>query len=310
MNRRQIAAYITVCVVWGSTWAAIRVAVTQVAPIRLAAIRFVIAGVLMLPFALHRKMIFPRGRALKATLWLGLIMIGVQYALVFTAERYMSSGLTAILYASSPLVVSLVSPRILGKPIPRAALTAMLVGVGGMMILLRSIAVASREQMMPALVMLVCVLISSICSVFASRELRHVSTFAATALQFLVGGALLAIFSMIFERNIAESWTPSAISALLFLIFFGSITAFSLYFWLLKTVEPFRVITVQFIIPIISVLEGTLLLHEQIPLLEICGGLVVLSAVVLVLRIPADDDGYLNILPSNQNAAPSEPRDL
>jgi hypothetical protein len=51
-------------------------------------------------------------------------------------------------------------------------------------------------------------------------------------------------------------------------------------------------------------------LHEQIPLLEICGGLVVLSAVVLVLRIPEDDDGYLDILPSNQNAAPSEPRDL
>jgi drug/metabolite transporter (DMT)-like permease len=162
MNRRQIAAYITVCLVWGSTWAAIRIAVTQVAPIRLAAIRFVIAGVLMLPFALYRKMIFPRGRALKATLWLGLVMIGVQYALVFTAERYISSGLTAILYASSPLVVSLVSPRILGRPIPRAALTAMLVGVGGMMILLRSIAVASREQIVPALVMLVCVLISAI----------------------------------------------------------------------------------------------------------------------------------------------------
>jgi len=302
MTRRQIAAYITVCLVWGSTWAAIRIGVTQVAPIRLAAIRFVIAGIMMLPFALGRKMIFPRGRALKATLLLGLIMIGVQYALVFTAERYISSGLTAILYASSPLVVSFVSPRILGRPIPRAALTAMLVGVGGMMLLLRSIAVASRAQILPALVMLVCVLISSVCSVYASRELQKVSTFAASSIQFLVGGALLAVLSLVLEGHAAEKWTPSAFGALLFLIFFGSILAFSLYFWLLKTVEPFRVITVQFIIPIISVVEGTLLLHEQIPFLEICGGLVVLSAVVLVLRIPADDDGYLDILPVTKSS--------
>jgi drug/metabolite transporter (DMT)-like permease len=304
MTRRQIAAYITVCLIWGSTWAAIRIGVTQVAPIRLAAIRFVIAGLVMLPFAMGGRMTFPRGRALRATLLLGLIMIGVQYALVFTAERYISSGVTAILYASSPLVVSFVSPRILGRPVPRAALTAMLVGVGGMMLLLRSIAVASREQIVPALVMLVCVLISSIGSVFASRELKHVSTFAASAIQFLVGGTLLAGLSLTLEGHAAEAWTPSALGALLFLIFFGSIIAFSLYFWLLKTVEPFRVITVQFIIPIISVLEGTLLLHEQIPFLEICGGLVVLSSVVLVLRIPAQEDGYLEIAPSNQNRTP------
>jgi len=304
MTRRQIAAYITVCLIWGSTWAAMRIAVTQVAPMRLAAIRFVVAGLLMLPFVFGRKMVFPRGRALKATLWLGVIMIGVQYALVFTAERYISSGLTAILYASSPLVVSIVSPRILGRPIPRAAMTAMLVGLGGMMILLRSIAVASTAQIVPALVMLVCVLISSICSVYASRELQHVSTFAASALQFLVGGVLLALLSVPLERNFVNVWTPSVIGALLFMIFFGSITAFSLYYWLLKRVEPFRVITVQFIIPIISVLEGTLLLYEQIPLMELLGAVVVLSAVVLVLRIPSDDDGYLDIRAGNQNRTP------
>jgi drug/metabolite transporter (DMT)-like permease len=146
----------------------------------------------------------------------------------------------------------------------------------------------------------VCVLISSVCSVYASRELKNVSTFAASSIQFLVGGSSLALLSLALEGGAREAWTASAFGALLFLIFFGSIVAFSLYFWLLKTVEPFRVITVQFIIPIISVLEGTLLLHERIPLLELCGGLVVLSAVVLVLRIPSDSDGYLVILPSNQ----------
>jgi drug/metabolite transporter (DMT)-like permease len=297
MTRRQIFAFILICVIWGSTWAAIRVAVLQVPPLRLAALRFVLAGLVMLPIALRRGMVFPRGRALEATLWLGVFLIGLQYALVFCAERYISSGLTAILYASSPLVVGIVTPSMLKRPVPRAAMTAMLVGVGGLALLLRSILSTSSAQLVPALVLLVAMAISSVSSVYASRELQNVSAFAATAVQFLVGGVILAALSLIFERHAVAQWTYSAIGSLAFLIVFSSIIGFSLYFWLLQSVEPYRVVTVQFLIPVISVVEGTMLLREPIPLLELCGGLVVLSAVFLVLRVPPDDDSYQKITP-------------
>jgi drug/metabolite transporter (DMT)-like permease len=303
MTRRQILAYITVCLVWGSTWAAIRIGVQQVPPIRMAAIRFMLAGLIMLPIALRRKMVFPRGRSMKATFWLGLFMIGLQYALVFTAERAISSGLTAILYASAPLVVGIVSRKMLGQPVPRAAFTAMLVGLGGLLLLLRSIVGASASEIQPALIMLVGVLIAGIGSVYASRELKGISTFASLSLQFLVGGALLAALSLIVEGHASVPWTPSATGALAFLIVGGSIVGFSLYYWLLQTMEPFRVVTVQFIIPVISVIEGTLFLRERIPIAELLGGLVVLSAVFLVLRIPTDADSYLDILPGNQDSA-------
>lgn len=302
MTRKQIAVFITICLIWGSTWAAIRVGVTQVPPMELAAIRFLCAGLLMLPIAFARKMTFPRGRALCVTAILGVTMIALQYAIVFTGERRISSGLTAILYASSPLVAALATPWILRKPVPRAALTAMLVGLGGLMLLLRSIIAASAADIVPALMMLVAMLLSTLGSVYVSREFKGVSTFAASALQFLVGGVLLAVASFAFERDSPAQWTHSAIGSLLFLIFFGSIIAFSLYYWLLLQVEPYRVTTVQFIIPVISVLEGTLLLHERIPLMEMLGGLVVLSAVFLVLRVPANDDDYLDILPGNQDS--------
>ncbi len=270
----------------------------------MAAIRYLSAGMLMLPFAFARGMVFPRGRALKATLLLGAFMIGGQYALVFSAEKYLSSGLTAMLYASSPLVVGIVSPFILRRPVPRAAMTAMLVGLGGLMLLLRSIVAASAHEIVPALVMLAGMLLSSVGSVYASRELKEVSVFASSALQFVTGGAILALLSAGMERHMVSIWTPTSVGCVLFLILLGSIVAFNLYMWLLKTAEPYRVITVQFIIPIISVVEGTLLLRERIPFEELCGGIVVLAAVILVLRVPNDDDGYLDILPGNQNSTP------
>ena len=297
MTRRQICAYITLCIIWGSTWAAIRTAVQQVPPMRLAAVRFLAAGLLMLPIASLRKMTLPRGRALQATLWLGLFFVGLQYALVFCAAQFLSSGLTAILYACSPLVVGLATPAMLKKPVPRAAMTAMLVGVGGLALLLRSILQTSAAQCAPALVMLAAMAISSIGSVYASRELKNVSAFAATALQFLVGGAALAVLSAIFERHAAAQWSPSAIGSLAFLIIFSSMIGFSIYFWLLQRVEPYRVLTVQFLVPILAVVEGTILLREAIPWLELCGGLAVLSAVFLVLRVPSDDDSYHKITP-------------
>ena len=295
MTRRQLAAYLVICAIWGSTWAAIRIVVTQVPPMEVAAVRFILAGLLMLPFIYWRRMTFPQGRALKVSLILGVVMIGVQYALVFTAARYISSGLTAILYACSPLVVGIISPRILGRPVPRAALTAMLVGVGGLLFLLRSIVSTAPSQIVSAMVMLLAMVISSTCSVYASRELRDVSAFAASAVQFLCGGILLAFCSVLFERGEPAAWTPSVAAGLIFLIFGGSITAFSLYYWLLKTAEPYRVVTVQFVIPLIAVTEGTVFLKETIPFLELCGALIVLSAVILVLRIPSDDDRYLDV---------------
>jgi drug/metabolite transporter (DMT)-like permease len=304
MTRRQFAAFALICLIWGSTWAAIRIGVQQLPPVRMAAIRYLSAGMLMLPFAFARGMVFPRGRALKATLLLGAFMIGGQYALVFSAEKYLSSGLTAMLYASSPLVVGIVSPFILRRPVPRAAMTAMLVGLGGLMLLLRSIVAASAHEIVPALVMLAGMLLSSVGSVYASRELKEVSVFASSALQFVTGGAILALLSAGMERHMVSIWTPTSVGCVLFLILLGSIVAFNLYMWLLKTAEPYRVITVQFIIPIISVVEGTLLLRERIPFEELCGGIVVLAAVILVLRVPNDDDGYLDILPGNQNSTP------
>jgi len=297
VTRRQICAYVVLFLIWGSTWAAIRTAVQQVPPMRLAAIRFLAAGLLMLPIASLRKMTFPRGKALQATVWLGLFFVALQYALVFFAAQFLRSGLTAILYACSPLVVGLVTPAMLKKPVPRAAMTAMLVGVGGLALLLRSILQTSAAQFVPALVMLVGMAISSVGSVYASRELKCVSAFAATALQFLIGGAALAVLSAIFERHAAATWILSAIGSLAFLIIFSSMIGFSLYFWLLQRVEPYRVLTVQFLIPVLAVIEGTVLLREAIPLLELCGGLAVLSAVFLVLRVPSDDDSYLKITP-------------
>jgi drug/metabolite transporter (DMT)-like permease len=303
MTRRQLLAYIAVCLIWGSTWAAIRIAVVQSPPVRVAAVRFLAAGLLMLLVASVRKVPLPRGRAMRVSILFGVAMIGVQYALVFQAQRAISSGLTAILYASAPLVVGVISPAVLKRPVPRAALTAMLVGVGGLLLLLRSIVADSASQMVPAMMMLIGVVISSVCSVYASKELRQTSAFTSLAVQFTVGGLLLGVLSGITERNQPGGWTASSLGALLFLVFFSSVAGFTLYFWLLKTLEPWRVITVQFLIPIISVLEGTLLLRERIPMPELLGGCVVMAAVVLVLRIPADADSYLHISDSNHDAA-------
>ncbi len=299
MNRKQLAAFLIVAVIWGSTWAAIRMAVDQLPPMRVAAIRFLIAGLLMLGIARLRRMRLPRGRELRAVLLIGAGMIGIQYALVFSADRYISSGVTAILYAMLPVVVGILTPRIIGGNVPRSAFSAMLVAVGGLAAILGGILSTSASQLIPAITMLAAVIIAAIGSLYVRRELRDLPAFVTAGMQFAVGGAVLAVLSATLERHMPSVWVRQEVIALLFLIFVGSMLAFTLYYWLLTEVQPFRVATIQYVVPLIAVVEGAVLLHERIPLISLIGGAAVLASTWLILRVPENDDSYLSVAAGN-----------
>src|ERR1700704_724025 len=103
-NWRIPAAWLTLCVVWSSTWLAIKVGLRDLPPISFAAIRFLIAIVLLLAVSAGRVSLWPLRRSDYGVLALtGVLMFAVNYALLFWGELHVSSGLAAILQASIPI---------------------------------------------------------------------------------------------------------------------------------------------------------------------------------------------------------------
>src|ERR671921_130269 len=154
MSSRGIKiGYAALCVIWGTTWMAIRVLVHDVPPIRAAGIRLLIGAVVLL----------------------AVTMMGIPFGLLFWAEQFVTSSMTAVFYATTPLFVSLLTPLVLKKSVPRGALMAMLCAVGAIAYLFNFSLRASARETLGGVMILAAVFCSAISAVIAKREMKNVN---------------------------------------------------------------------------------------------------------------------------------------
>jgi len=296
LTRKHYIAYACICLIWGSTWGAIRLLVLDVPPFRAAAIRFVLAAVILLgiSFARFEKLRLST-KQWHALVMLGVAMMGLPYGLLFWAEYRISSSLTAVLFSSVPLVVALFTPLMTQAQVPRRAVFAMLIAMGGIATLFYSQLSMSAYFLLGGAAVIGAVVSSSWASVFAKRELVGVNPLLGTAIQFCVGAVVLFAASQALERDQPSDWHLKSVLALVFLTIFGSIVAFSVYYWLLGEMHAYQLSTINLVVPIMAMAEGALLLRERVPLLMMGAGALVLVGVATVLRAEDDQAVKLNL---------------
>ena len=230
---------------------------------------------------------------------MSVTMIGLPYGLVFWAEQHVSSGMTAVLFAAMPLFTALLNPYIAPDPekrdVPRAAVHAMIIGLGGILLIVSAAVSTSLSQALGAVAVLAAVLLNSCSTIYAKRALHEVSPITGTAWQFVGAALWLGLGSWLMERGQPVLWSRQAEGALLFLSIFGSVVAFTVYFWLLKQVEPYKLATMQLIVPLVAVTEGALLLHEALTWRMLAGAAIVLASVLMVMRVRPEDEQLITL---------------
>ncbi len=295
LQLRHYLGYASLCLIWGSTWMAIRVVVKDVPPLWAAALRFVIAAAILLAIAAVRRLPFPQtNREWRAVVVLSFTMMAFYYGLIFWAEQYVNSSMSAVLFSCSPLVVALLTPLLSGKSVPRQAVYAMLIAFGGILALFESGLRTSRSAVMGGAAILLGVLTSSWSSIYAKRETMKLNPMVSTALQLGIGSLFLFAASSFMERGTVSHWNIRSISALLYLGIFGSAITFSVFYWLLQRMEAYKLTTLNLVTPIVAIVVGALLLDEPIPPIMLAAAATVLISVGFVLR--AEHEQYTRIL--------------
>ncbi|HWX53883.1 MAG TPA: EamA family transporter [Verrucomicrobiae bacterium] len=288
LTRNQILGYLLLCLIWGSTWLAIRFLVQDVPPLKAAAIRFLIAAVLLLSPIFFSKTQWPNGaRQWNAILALSVTLIALPYGLLFWAEQYVTSAMTALLFSAMPLAVAMFTPLMMHRKVPRGAVFAMVIAFGGILALVQNQLSANRRALWGGVAVLAAVVLSSWSVVFAKKRLQDVAPVISTGMQFLCAAVVLFWGTWALESHRQTNWTPKAVLALVFLATIGSAVAFAVYYWLLKQMQPYQLSTMSLVIPIIAVVEGSLFARETVPLMMIICMVVVLGAVGMVLRAEA-----------------------
>jgi drug/metabolite transporter (DMT)-like permease len=290
LSGHQLAGYIALCLIWGTTWLGIRLVVRDVPPFEALALRLFAAGVLLLVIALSQKRRWPTdGGEWNAILILTVTIIAVPYALLFWAEQYITSSMSAVLYSASPLAVSLITPTMMHRKVPRRAVYAMVMAFGGVLVLFYENPSTNRMVVIGGLAVLVSMLLTSWSIVYAKQRLHDVDSVVATGLQSFLASVLLLWATWSLEAHRHAVWTKTAIIGLAYLTIFGSATAFVIYYWLLKKLQPYQISTISLIIPLVAILAG-LLDGERIPLLMLLAVVVVLASVWSVLRAETEKE--------------------
>jgi drug/metabolite transporter (DMT)-like permease len=290
---KTLMAFAIIYFVWGSTFLAIRVGVREVPPFLLAAMRFLVAGLVLFGWTMARGERPPSRRQWASLSLLALLIFALDYGLLFWAEQRVPSGLAAVLLAMIPAFMALSEIVFLRtqRLTVRLAL-ALLMGLAGVAVLVsRSLNLGGLPiDTRGAIALLVASMSWSVASSFARMLPLPSSKVMSSGAQMLAGGIFLGLTAAALGEF--RNFHPSAVSrgawfCLLYLIVAGSIIGFTAYVWLLHHESPTKVGTYAYVNPLVAVLVGYFLGGEALGPRTILGTLFVLISVVVITTTPA-----------------------
>ena len=292
---KTILAFATIYIVWGSTFLAIRVGVREVPPFLLAAMRFLVAGLVLYGWTMATRERSPSARQWVSAITLAVLIFVLDYGLLFWAEQRVPSGIAAVMMATIPVFMTL--SEILLLRTQRLTLRlglALLIGLAGVAVLVsHSLDLGGAPIDRAGAAALIIAAISWSVSSSLTRKLPLPSSkVLSSGTQMLSGGMLLALTAGAlgeFGRFQPLSVSLTAWLSLAYLIVAGSIVAFTAYVWLIHHESPTKVGTYAYVNPVVAVLVGHFLGGESIDLRTILGTLLVLTGVVVITTTPAQE---------------------
>jgi drug/metabolite transporter (DMT)-like permease len=284
-----IVAFGLVYVFWGSTYLGIGIAVEHIPPATVCAVRFLVAGIVMLAYcaATGRQVRFP---ALQLSHFAAvgiLLLMGGNLTLAY-AEQIVPTGLAALLVAVTPLWFLVLDSLLLGDHhISRTGKVGLAIGILGLVVLLwpdlRHSNTLGRRELWWSLALPCGAFSWAFGSVLSKKwQTAAAHPFSAIAWQMVFAGVANLLFAVAFERDDNVTWTGRGIGATLYLVVCGSWIGYTAYIWLLQHVPTSKVSTYAYVNPVVAVFLGWLVLHERIDRYILMGSAIIVASVVLV----------------------------
>lgn len=284
-----LIGWVAMCLIWSSTWMVIKVGLRQAPPLTGVALRFLVAALLVLAIVRAGRIRLPRTRHfLLYGVFLGVCQVAVPYVLVYWSEQRISSGLTAVLYSSMPLVVAILSRFRLGTPLTRSKLLGIGVGMLGVWVIFAdSLRWGGTQGSHGVAAVLVSVFFAGFASVMAKKHGGAYHPLGALLIPFAIAGLLVLFPAALLERSNPFRYDAATWGAILYLAGVGSVTAFSLFYWVIRYVDVTLVSYQTFVIPILAVLLGALFLDETLsPRVGLGAAFVLVGVAIATLLTP------------------------
>ncbi len=286
LRGRALVAYLVVCVVWGSTYLAIRVGVGVLPPFLFAGLRFFIAGLVLLTAALALGDTLPRRLGdWRTQAIVGVLLLSGGNAFVVWAEQYTASGIASIFVVTVALWMAFFDAIIPGGSgdLNWRVVTGLLLGFLGTALLVGASPAEILHADLRGPIALTWASASwSLGSVYSKRHRTETSPYVGAAIQMIAGGAAIALVGTLLGEWSRWHLTPRGAGAMAYLVVFGSILGYSAYTYALRHASPTIVGTYAYVNPVIAVLLGWLILREPVSARTFVAMALILGAVVWI----------------------------
>jgi drug/metabolite transporter (DMT)-like permease len=287
---KVILAFAAIYVIWGSTYLGILIAMETIPPFIMVGTRFLAAGLLLFLYCLAKGFRLPDRQLILKNSFSGLLMLYFGTGAVVWVEQYISSGLTAILIAAAPLWYIVLDKYLWSFHFKNKSIVAgILIGLAGVALLVSDKTTFNFSQNKFAVYSIFVLVVGNISwvlgSLFIKYNTKEGSSTMNAALQMLAAGVFLLLTALLSGEhhrfNVSTiSWR--SLSALLYLILFGSLIAYSAFVWLLTVKPPSIVGTHALVNPVVAVLLGWLIADEKFNAIQITALFIILAGVVMV----------------------------
>ncbi|TMC77687.1 MAG: DMT family transporter [Chloroflexi bacterium] len=263
---RVVAAYVSVALIWGSTWAAIKIGVNDVPPFVFAFARALAVAAVLTIIAVALRLPFPRGRRTNTVaVVVGLINIGWSWAIIFWSERFVPSGLVAVFGAAAPVWTAVLAHFLVkGDRLSALKVLGLVLGLGGTVILIGAPETADGIAGLVATALLALMAITwAIAAILQSRFLTNVAPIPTVALGTWASALLLSPLAL-GQVSASVHWTMASILAFLYLVVFGTCFGMVVSLWLYRKLRPTTITLIQVLVPAEAILIGTIWLGEPV----------------------------------------------
>jgi len=281
-------AWLTLCVVWSSTWLVIKIGLRDLPPISFVAIRFLIAIIVLLAVSIGRVRLLPMRRNDYAVLAItGILMFAVNYTLLFWAELHVSSGLAAVLQATIPIFGMIFAHWMLpDEPLRLQKLAGAIIALGGVALICgRLLGFNGPLAFWGGVGVVIGAASAAYANVLVKARSIQLAPAMLAAWQMIFGIAPLLVLGFAVDGNPARfHWTAMALFCLLYLAVIGSALTFLLLYWLLPRLTVAQLQSISLITPPGAVMLGWFLGGETFPVSSLLGAALVLAGVWMIFR--------------------------
>jgi drug/metabolite transporter (DMT)-like permease len=272
------------CLVWGSTWLAIKFGLRDVPPFTGATLRFAIASVCMAVLAHTWAAREGGGRPPRlVVLAHGVFQFALNFGLVYVGETIIPSGVVAVLWSVYPIFVALGGHFVTKRErLSARKWWGIAVSFGGVATLFATdLAAIDARAVSMGLLVLLAPLSVSVATLLVKERASGSSSLLLNRDAMLIGAALLGLAAFVVESPLEVVWTTPALLSVLYLGLIGTVLTFGVYMWLLRFVPAYRLSLVSFVIPIVALSLGAVLGNEPLGPRTLVGTGIVLAGVGL-----------------------------